>query len=158
MTTCENSDASWKIGKPVVELDTLAESLSAWCACQEPISLLNTEESRDFGLPCVLHKQCSNCGAINNVATGRNNCRVYAMNAKLAWVRLFCVFGTLVHYIGKALNTPNRQNVTNSTKVQITKSLSFKMYKPIYTVVCVFYINIRIQSTRHHKLLFKEIL
>ncbi|KAH3884001.1 hypothetical protein DPMN_007971 [Dreissena polymorpha] len=48
------------------------------------MNLLNTVESRDFGLACVLDIQCSNCGAINNVATGWKHGRVYDMNTKLA--------------------------------------------------------------------------
>ncbi|XP_052260702.1 uncharacterized protein LOC127864846 [Dreissena polymorpha] len=84
VTTCDNSDASWKISRRVVELDTLAESLSACSSCQVPMNLLNTVGSRDFGQACVLEIQCSNCGAINNVASGRKHDRVYDMNTKLA--------------------------------------------------------------------------
>ena len=75
----------YKIGRRVVELDTLTESLLACSACQVPMNLLNTVESMDFGQACVLDIQFSNCGAVNNVATGRKHGRVYDMITKLAF-------------------------------------------------------------------------
>jgi hypothetical protein len=75
----------YKIGRRVVELDTLTESLLACSACQVPMNLLNTVESMDFGQACVLDIQFSNCGAVNNAATGRKHGRVYDMITKLAF-------------------------------------------------------------------------
>jgi len=90
----------YKIGRRVVELDTLTESLLACSACQVPMNLLNTVESRDFGQACVLDIQFSNCGAVNNAATGRKHGRVYDMNTKLALGKTFLYFwyiGALYH-------------------------------------------------------------
>ncbi|XP_052218734.1 uncharacterized protein LOC127836272 [Dreissena polymorpha] len=116
VTTIDNSDASWKVGRRVVELDTLAESLSACSSCQVPIYLLNTVERRDFGLACVLDIPCCNYGAINNVASGRKHGRVYDMNTKLALAMVEAGVG--VRQINSILSTLNIPAVNHTMLIR----------------------------------------
>ncbi|KAH3801145.1 hypothetical protein DPMN_154791 [Dreissena polymorpha] len=125
------SDASWKVGRRVVELETLAESLSGCSSCQVPINLLNTVGSRDFGLACVLDILCCNCGAINNVATGRKHGRVYDMNTKLALAMVHAGVGVRqINGILSTLNIPavnhtmliRRQNEAGQAVEEVAKS------------------------------------
>ncbi|XP_052212333.1 uncharacterized protein LOC127831382 isoform X2 [Dreissena polymorpha] len=125
------SDASWKVGRRVIELDTLAESLSGCSSCQVPINLLNTVGSRDFGLACVLDILCCNCGAINNVATGRKHGRVYDMNTKLALAMVHAGVGVRqINSILSTLNIPavnhtmliRRQNEAGQAVEEVAKS------------------------------------
>ncbi|KAH3778824.1 hypothetical protein DPMN_180296 [Dreissena polymorpha] len=53
------------------------------------MNLLNTVGSRDFGQACVLEIQCSNCGAIHNVATGRKGLRRFRHTA-VSSHRIYC--------------------------------------------------------------------
>ncbi|XP_052238638.1 uncharacterized protein LOC127849935 [Dreissena polymorpha] len=95
------------------------------------MNLLNTVGSRDFGQACVLEIQRSNCGAINNVATGRKHDRVYDMNTKLAlvlWiVNCYVIYCNLFQVNHKLGFSPG----TFTSKLALPRDLQHKKRKAI---------------------------
>lgn len=69
----ESARYQWRVGRPVVELGTLADKLKGCKLCGQPLQLSCCEgEKKEKGLAHVLLIRCnfSDCGVLNEVLTG----------------------------------------------------------------------------------------
>ncbi|XP_021339772.1 uncharacterized protein LOC110440988 [Mizuhopecten yessoensis] len=101
-------DDSWKTGRRIVELHSLAQQM--YCiSCDSRLHLSDIESERRYGLGSILFIRCQNsvCSSLNDVKTGKRNNGTFDINSKLALAMIHTGMGPVqVNNLLATLNLP----------------------------------------------------
>ena len=73
LTTTTTKDVPWNEGVRVVNLGVLAQELDSCKVCRNHLRLIKCTGETKYGGGSVLHVECHNCGASNNVYTNKTH-------------------------------------------------------------------------------------
>ncbi|XP_077988114.1 uncharacterized protein LOC144442609 [Glandiceps talaboti] len=128
LTTTTTKDVPWNEGVRVVNLGVLAQELDSCKVCRNHLRLIKCTGETKYGGGSVLHVECHNCGANNNVYTNKTHRNVgqkrgmaaFDINTKIATGMINAGIGeTHVNTMFSSMSLPTMHNRTLKRKEKL---------------------------------------